>query len=652
MTLKNNMELKNLFTPGAQQFWSQLSWIARKVTKPLATPIQQATEQFNQQVQPAVQWIQDTVNTSFVDPVMKPVKRNEKIWKVNKFFNEKWITIEHIKAMAEDEWLDPDEVVSKFQSLWLQVEWMESIEDIQAKEQEKVWEDLWIMGNIWEGVIGAFRAWEQIPRIAGAGMGYLTQNVTWPLIAGGLDLVWADTMADKWRAASKKTGEWFKNIWEDITRAWEWDITEKQRTARRFWGEMALTAPIGWGYLAWSKGALWLAGRSGVVWAGFWAAQPIIDKGWEATLWDIATGGIIWGWVGAVAWPLIGKVIAPAIWGIVSKTGKYGEALIKWGVEWAKKSISRDISALKAPWIETVTRNIPKKVVSSNLWFTPTQRAKIEKITGKDEATYLLEKWLAGKGKEELAEIFMKQSDDMYHGITNQLAGVKEKVQAPVAKEALLDIMEQLESSPKIARAYAKDIQWVKDMLARDEFTLSELNNIRRAYDKVNTGMFTVQGKARSGLENAIDVKVRQDLSSQLQKEAKKFWVDVKQMNTELRAWIEMKDALLSRLSQEEKNNFIGLQDLWVSAILSGGNPVTALATIWVKKYAEKIAPWIAQKAYNLNKAPNVTRTVSRGNTITSSNKSSRLGLASNPRDTVVSDGVTPIFMATKNKSK
>lgn len=53
----------------------------------------------------------------------------------------------------------------------------------------------------------------------------------------------------------------------------------------------------------------------------------------------------------------------------------------------------------------------------------------------------------------------MKQSDDMYHGITNQLAGVKEKVQAPVAKEALLDIMEQLESSPKIARAYAKDIQ-------------------------------------------------------------------------------------------------------------------------------------------------------------------------------------------------
>lgn len=103
--------------------------------------------------------------------------------------------------------------------------------------------------------------------------------------------------------------------------------------------------------------------------------------------------------------------------------------------------------------------------------------------------------------------------------------------------------------------------------------------------------MFTVQGKARSGLENAIDVKVRQELSSQLQKEAKKYGVDVKAMNTELRAGLEMKDALLRRLSQEERNNFIGLQDLGVSAILSGGDPVSAVATIAAKKYAEKIAP-------------------------------------------------------------
>lgn len=53
----------------------------------------------------------------------------------------------------------------------------------------------------------------------------------------------------------------------------------------------------------------------------------------------------------------------------------------------------------------------------------------------------------------------MKQSDDMYNGITRELSKVQSRVQSPVAKEALLDILEQLESSPKIARAYARDIE-------------------------------------------------------------------------------------------------------------------------------------------------------------------------------------------------
>lgn len=87
----------------------------------------------------------------------------------------------------------------------------------------------------------------------------------------------------------------------------------------------------------------------------------------------------------------------------------------------------------------------------------------------------------------------MKQSDDMYNGITEKLSKIEKPVQSPVAKEALQDIMEQLESSPKIARAYADDISAVKDMLSRDQYTLTELNNIRRAYDKVNTGMYTVK---------------------------------------------------------------------------------------------------------------------------------------------------------------
>lgn len=394
------------------------------------------------------------------------------------------------------------------------------------------------------------------------------------------------------------------------------------------------------------------AGRGAVYGGVYGAANPIMEKWSEATASDIGYGALWGAAVGAVAGPLLEKVVAPAIGKVAQSTTSWLKAAkftqgsisdkIGAGLQASSKNISRWVKSIPM-WGETLTRSIPKAIVKRDLWFDRTQRTKIENILGgMDEAQYILKKWLAGKPKEELAEIFMKQSDDAYNGITTKLAKINKTVKSTPADEALQDILDQLNSSPKIQRAYAKDIVWVENMLKKWEYTLSDLNNIRRAYDKVNTGMFTVQWKARSGLENDIDVKVRKWLSDQLQKEAKKFGVDVKEMNKELRAGLAMKDALLVKLSQEWKNNFLWLQDIGVSAILSGGNPVSAVAMIAAKKYSEKVAPWIAQKLYNTNKNPNVTRLVSRGNTITPSNKSSGLGLASSTSTPMVSDAVKP----------
>ena len=135
------MEIKNLFTPWAQQFWSQLAWVARKVTQPLEKPIQQLWEQFTAKVQPAIQWIQDTVNTGFVEPVMQPIKRNERLWKVNKFLSDNKITVDHIRALSEMDWSNPDEIIKTLRDNGIQIEGMESMEDIQAQEQAKVEEE-------------------------------------------------------------------------------------------------------------------------------------------------------------------------------------------------------------------------------------------------------------------------------------------------------------------------------------------------------------------------------------------------------------------------------------------------------------------------------------------------------------------------------
>lgn len=429
----------------------------------------------------------------------------------------------------------------------------------------------------------------------------------------------------------KKTWEEWQKKGAELTESWKnlFDFSESEKKASKASIDFAPYL-VPWTWAVQSFKRLWVV-KWIWYWAAVWAGTEVPQK--ILSEWRAPTASEVW--ESAVLWGAVYGWLAT-----IPKIQKYSKAMIWWWLQWFWKSVKRDFWAIKFPWSQTVTRDVPKKIVSWDLWFTPTERAKIEKITGKDEATYILEKGLAWKWKEELAEIFMKQADDMYSGITNKLAKVDKRVKSNTAKEALLDIKEQLESSPKLARAYKKDIDGINEMLAREDFTLLELNNIRRAYDKVNTGMFTAQWKMRSWLENAIDVKVRQELSSQLQKEAKKLGIDVKAMNTELRAGLEMKDALLKRLSQEEKNNFIGLQDLWVSAILSGGNPVTAVWTIIAKKYVEKLAPKLSQKLYNLNKSKNVPRTVSRGNTITPSNKSSLLNLAGKSGDSMASKQV------------
>lgn len=509
--------------------------------------------------------------------------------------------------------------------------------------------------SIAEWAVWAFRVWEQIPRYIGNIGKVLSDAYQLPYEASK-NLFWEEAWLTSFlapgAAAFKKSWEAGQKLWEEITMAWMTDggtnkLTPEQISARKTWADIVSTSILPAGNIAniWKWATLAQMIKS---WAKIWAVTT--PQFYAMTEWRLPTAWEM------VAWTAGWAIITPAI----GKAIKYGTALTKWGISWAWKSISRDVSSIWIPWKETATRAIPTKIVWWQLWFTPTERAKIEKIVWTDEATYLLNKWLAGQSKEQLAEHFMKQSDEMYNGITQKLAKVDKRVESNSAKEALQDILDQLESKPKFKRAYAKDIAAAKKMLESGEYSLSELNNIRRAYDKVNTGMYTAQWAARSGIENDIDIRVRNALSEQIQKEAKLAGVDVKEMNKELRAGLVMKDAILRRLSQEQRNNFIGLQDLWVSAILSGGNPATAAATILTKKYIESIAPTVAQKLYNLNKAQYVPRTVTRGNTISPRNKSSILNLAGSTVTPVASKQVkapkltteTPLLSAPKPQPK
>lgn len=82
----------------------------------------------------------------------------------------------------------------------------------------------------------------------------------------------------------------------------------------------------------------------------------------------------------------------------------------------------------------------------------------------------------------------------------------------------------------------------------------------------------------RSGLEADVDVRIREAISDEIEKAAKSAGFSVKEINNELRAGLTMKDAMLRSLSQEQKNNLVGLQDIGIMGVFSGGDPGTAIA--------------------------------------------------------------------------
>ena len=472
-----------------------------------------------------------------------------------------------------------------------------------------------------------------------------------------------------WELITRAVETWWQlkkrweNIFERLSQPTTWDAWMQlaQTTARTVW--------FTWDVIWWAFDVIWQ-------WLAFLTPDIVKDKlsdYWKQT-WDQLS-------------PQIQETITWAIktwWDTYKKLKQANPDLfymIEWGLNiwtawiwtaWTKavwtwvKSISQDIAKQtpklvnKLPdvspikWTkQAVTRNIPESIVSWDLWFTPTERRKITNITWKSESQYILDKWLAWKWKEELAEYFAKQANDNYKWIDTKLAWLNDIPQSSkVTTEALEDILNQLTSSDKFKKAYAADIKAVEDMLARWKYTLLEKHRIRQSFDRVNSWMYTAQWRPKSWLDNEIDVKIRQWISNELQEWALKQWVDVKAMNNELRAWIEMKDALLRRLSQEEKNNFLWLQDIWVWAILSWWDPFTWLWLVASKKYLEWIAPSLSQKLYNLNKTKNETSRMRRGNPITNTNKSSELGLVTNTRSDLASKPLKKAEKPVKKETK
>lgn len=259
------------------------------------------------------------------------------------------------------------------------------------------------------------------------------------------------------------------------------------------------------------------------------------------------------------------------------------------------------------PKNDLMTRAIPEKMVEWELKLTPTERARVEK-TWITAANFMLQEWLAWETKEDMVTWLANVWADGYNKITTTFRDVipqTEKIESKDAQKMLNTMIKVIESSDILSEEYADYLATIKQLSTQTEFDPYVALAIKRDFDAlVWHDIYNNKGQVMRWEEKKAIAKWRSNLSEALNKLWDKYWVDVRAENNRIMNSITIRDWLLRSMSQNSKNNFLWLTDLWFGALLSSGNPVQAVAMVGLRKYAKNKAWNVAQYLYNLNDKP------------------------------------------------
>ncbi len=357
------------------------------------------------------------------------------------------------------------------------------------------------------------------------------------------------------------------------------------------------------------------------------------DPVWLAS--DILTVVQLWaGWSSKLAWLAKFENTASKLWQFADDAGgaanvwadiipeQISKLADQGGVMWTLGTYAEAVTApvktagklfKKATWVaadqvpskEFLTRDLPISRIEKDIGLTPTERASVED-TGITAGEFMLKENLAWLDRGDQVNKLQQISDDNYNWITNKLQIIPEteRIESKDAKKALKIMVNEMERSDILKEDMADYIVKLRELIDQTDYSPSELNAIRRDFDRI-IGYQLFDSKWRvSGIEDKVLAAWRRNIASEVEEVANKYGIDIMEMNKDMRRAIVIRDGLLRRLSQENKNNTFGLQDIWVWAILAAWDPITATAVVIGKKAVERAIPSVAQKLYNSNKAP------------------------------------------------
>lgn len=295
-------------------------------------------------------------------------------------------------------------------------------------------------------------------------------------------------------------------------------------------------------------------------------------------------------------------------------------------VEWANKVIDNAS--------EFTTRDFPIARTEKDLWLTPKERTSIEKTWIKAWEFMLKEK-IADLSKENQISKLWEIADNNYNNITKDVQKIPltERITDPSINKALWIMIDEMESSPIIAKEYWDYINKLKELYLQKDFDAPMTNAIKRDFDKIIWNkIYNAQWRV-TNLENEVIAWYRESMYKSLEDTANKYWIDIRQKNTDMRNAINIRNWLIRRLSQETKNNTFSLQDIWIWAILSSWEPITWIWVVIAKKWIERAIPTVSQKLYNINKEKPKVQDIKKWVPI---KKSSKFSISNQKRTTAI----------------
>ena len=479
--------------------------------------------------------------------------------------------------------VNEQDALNKMLNAWIQK--TEALNAITEKRKSMLWQ---ISQQEWNALIKMAKDWVDIWQAVSAVKENRNNNL--PLWKKALKIpfnlsVWATSLAAEqtWNLFDFVTW-WQVPYFQDQVK-WIKDVTD-----RSFKGETWFQAGrnIFWAWEAFavwpnkmSNTLLWRTAQWAALWGLFWAADPILSKGANATPWEILKQWALWATIWAVATPVLEKWVLPILSKVIQKTAKYWTAWIKGWVEWLNKSITRDIKApINKVKLEWLAPNKAAILSTKANRFNAKDIEDFKKMTWETPWEFAVTRWMTKVWNEAVWEATKLYQKSMWEA-NKALDLIDWKFKITKWPDFLWEMLTDLSSRlKKTIWTWWRKINLLLKKYNTQWLSMSEINEVKRLYSK-NFKYSWLEAWSESALRS----KNIQDWVRKWQfKTASKEWLsNLKQINKTTQGWKTFADSLAKKLKRSSWNNNISLTD-WVA--LSWWNP-TNVALFLGKKVWE-----------------------------------------------------------------